>query len=356
MGLRSFKFVSISGISLAALIVAGCGGGSTTTSGGSPGSVVTEGSTNCPAISNPAALTSTFEAVLGSCHQYEASAFPTRSATAFKNPGFSQPVFFNQLSGYEINIPLLSTSRTFVSLGSPLRLPGGVAAYSFGNFAGDSFQTILNSTAGGAAVVHDFRNTTTLARQKYLDLNYSRFGLFSRFENRTLGYFGGWAQGQTQGNLPGNLVSFKGSVVGVLGPSTTNTGAQASVSYSADVSLSVNFAAAGAPITELSFSNFAYSANEILIPTQILSPGGAVSKSSLDPGSKSLSASFTVPSSGALSAIVEGQLAGSFYGNLGVDVTEFVGTIKFRTADGRTAIGAMGARSGASIVNPSNPQ
>jgi hypothetical protein len=354
MGLRTFKFLSGSGVALVSGLLVGCGGGSTTTSSTSPGTVITQGSTSCAAVLNPDTLSSSFEAVLGSCNQYEASAFPTRAATAFKNPGINRPVFFNQTQGYEINLPLLSTTRTFISLSSVLRLPGGVAAYSFGNVAGNSYQTILDSDKGGAAVVHDFRNTTTLASQKLMDLNFSRFGIFSRFDTRTAGYFGGWSQGQSQGNLPAGLMSFKGALVGVLGPSSTNTAAQATVSYSADVAIQVNFAASGAPIVLLSFTNFAYSADEKLLPTQIIAASSApVSVSSLDPGTKTLSASFTTtPSNGATNPIIEGQLGGTFYGALGVDVTEFVGTVKFRTADGRNAIGAIGVRSGASIVNP----
>jgi hypothetical protein len=352
MGLRALKIVLVSGLSLIALIGAGCGGGSSTTSAGQGPGVVTEGTTNCAAVANPETLAASFDAVLGSCHQYVASTFPTKSATTFRSPGISQPVIYRPNLGYDISLPLLAINRVSIPLGSTLRLPGGVAAYSFGNFAGNSYQTILDANTGGAALVHDFRSTTTLATQKYLDLNHSRFGLFSRFDNRTLGYFGGWTQGETQGNLPATLVSFRGAVIGVLGPSTSNTSAQTSVSFSADVTLQVNFAATGAPVTVLTFSNFGYSANEVLLPAQIVAPGGAVSTSSLDSGSKSLSALFTTNPSGASTAIVEGQLGGSFYGKAGSDVSEFVGTIKFRTADGRNAIGALGVRSGAQITNP----
>jgi hypothetical protein len=352
MGLCTFKFVSISGLALSALIVSGCGGGSSTTSGQQGTGAVTQGSTNCTATANPALLTSSFDAVLGSCNQYVASFTPTNTLTAFKNPGTNLPVFYRQTFGYQINLPLLTSTKGAIPLSNILVLPGGVAAYSFGNLAGNSYQTILDSNAGGAAVVHDFRNTTTVSRQKILDLNYSRFGVFSQFDNRTVGYFGGWAQGDTQGNLPAGSVPFKGAIIGVLGPSSSNSSSQYNISYSADVTIVVNFAALGAPITSISMSNFGYAANDLAIVKQIVAPGGVVSTSSFDPSSKSLSALFTTVSTGAGSAVVEGQLAGSFYGNVGMDVSEFVGTVKFRTADGLNAIGAIGVRSGASIINP----
>jgi hypothetical protein len=352
MGLCTFKFVSIPGLVVSILAVAGCGGGSTTTTGAQNPGNVTQGSTNCAAIANPAVLTSTFDAVLGSCNQYVASSTPVATLTAFKNPGNSQPVFYSQTFGYQINLPLLTSTKSAVPLSNVLILPGGVAAYSFGSLAGSSYQTILDSNTGSAAVVHDFRNTTTVSRQKILDLNYSRFGVFSQFDSRSLGYFGGWAVGDTQGKLPAGTVLFKGAIVGVLGPGSSNSSVKYNTSYSADVSLTVNFAAPGAPITSLSMSNFGYAANDVAIAKQIVAPGGVVSTSSLDPSSKSLSALFTTVSAGAGSAIVEGQLAGSFYGNVGVDVSEFVGALKFRTADGLNAIGAIGVRSGASIINP----
>jgi hypothetical protein len=352
MGLCTFKFVSLSGLALVILNVVGCGGGSSSTNGAQVASTVTQGSTNCSAITNPALLTSSFESVIGSCNQYVASSTPTSTLTAFKNPGTSQPVFFSPAFGYQISLPVLTSTKSAVPLSNILTLPGGVAAYSFGSLAGSSYQTILDSNTGSAAVVHDFKNTTTVSRQKILDLNFSRFGLFSQFDSRTVGYFGGWAQGDILGNLPPGSVQFRGAVVGVLGPSSSGSSLQNSVSYSAEVTLVVNFAAPGAPITSLSLSNFGYAANDVGIAKQIVAPGGVVSTSSLDPSSKSLSALFTTVSAGAGSAIVEGQLAGSFHGNNGVDVSEFVGTIKFRTADGLNAVGAFGVRSGASIINP----
>jgi hypothetical protein len=362
MGVSLFKAKSISGLALVSAVLAGCGGGgsSTTSSSGGPAAAppaggVTQGSTVCNAISNPETLAASSGALIGSCEQYEASTSPTRAATAFRSPGVNSPVIFNQITGYEINLPILTGTKTAIPLANILTLPGGATAYSFGNFAGKTYQTVLDANSGAAAIVYDYRNTSTLTSQKFLDLSYSRFGLFSRFGDRTFGYYGGWAQGDSAGNLPSSTVSFRGSVVGVLGPSSNNSGLGTAVGYSADVTITVNFATPNSPITSLLLSNFGYSANGSQISSQVITPvaaGGTVQSSSLDTGVKSLVGSFVTAAAGSSSAISEGRLAGSFYGNSGVDVTEFVGTLKFRTSDGRNAVGAFGVRSGASIVNP----
>jgi hypothetical protein len=331
----------------------GCGGGSSTSTGATT-SIFTQGATNCAAVVGPELINSSFAAVMGSCNQYDASSVPVRSSTAFKSPGFNFPVVFSQVTGYNITLPLFAPGTTNVSLSSTLTLPGGAVAASFGNFGGRTYQTVFDSTNGGNAVVHDYRNAVTDAGQKYLDLNYSRFGLFSRFDNRTLGYYGGWFQGDNQGIVPTSSALFKGAMVGVLGPSAVSTASATTVGYSADIEIQVNFAAPGTPITSLSLSNFAYTFNGKKITTPEISPGGVVSSSSLDVGSKTLSASFTTGAAGAASAIVEGGIAGAFYGGPSLNVTEFVGTLKFRTQDGRNAIGAFGARVPVanSIVNP----
>jgi hypothetical protein len=364
MGISLSKAKSISGLALVSAVLAGCGGGggssSTTTSSGGPAAAppaggVTQGSTVCNAVANPETLASSSGALIGSCEQYEASTSPTRAATAFKSPGVNLPVIFSQTTGYEINLPILNGTKTTVPLSNLLTLPGGATAYSFGNFAGKTYQTVLDANSGAAAIVYDYRNTATLTSQKFLDLSFSRFGLFSRFGDRTFGYYGGWAQGDSAGNLPSSTVSFRGSIVGVIGPSSNNTGLGTAAGYSADVAITVNFAAPNAPVTSLVLSNFGYSANGSQISSQVITPvaaGGSLQSSSLDPVVKSLVASFTTAAAGSSSAISEGRLSGNFYGNSGFDVTEFVGTLKFRTADGRNAVGAFGVRSGTSIVNP----
>jgi hypothetical protein len=335
------------------LLVAGCGGGSSTSTGAGA-SIFTQGSVNCTAVAGPEPISNSFASVMGSCNQYEASSFPTRSSTAFKSPGFNFPVALNQVTGYNIVLPLLVPGSTNVSLASTLTLPGGAVAASFGNFGGRSFQTIFDADTGGNAVVHDFRNTVTDAGQKFLDLNFSRFGLFSRFESRSLGYYGGWFQGDNLGSVPASQALFRGVVVGVLGPSSVNTASVTTVGYSADIEFQVNFAVPSAPITSLSITNFSFTFDGKKITTPFLSPGGAVSSSSLEVGSKSVSASFTTGIVGAPGAIAEGTIAGSFQGGAGVNVTEFVGTVKFRTQDGRNAVGAFGSRIPVanSIVNP----
>jgi hypothetical protein len=362
MGLSLSKSKSISGLALVSAIVAGCGGGGgsstpagTPSGGPPPAGGVTQGTTTCAAVNSAETLTGSSGALLGSCEQYEASTSPTRAATAFKSPGVNSPVLYSQLNGYEISLPILTGTKTTIPLANILTLPGGATAYSFGNFAGKTYQTVLDNNTGAAAIVYDFRNTTTLTSQKFLDLSYSRFGMFSRFSDRTLGYYGGWTQGDSAGTLPTSVVSFRGSIIGVLGPASNNTGLGTAAGYSADITITVNFAAPGSPVTSLLLSNFGYSANGSQISTQVITPvagGGVLQGSSLDSGAKTLVASFVTPAAGTSSAISEGRLAGSFWGNNGVDVTEFVGTLKFRTADGRNAVGAFGVRSGVSITNP----
>jgi hypothetical protein len=360
MGLSS-KTKVISGLALVSAIVAGCGGGggsstpastpagqtsgSQTSGGQTPAStVLTQGTTACAAIASPDTVGSASPALLGSCEQYEASRFPTRSASEFKNPGSGiKPLSFNGAAGYEIDLGTLS-SKIVVPSATQSDLSS-----TFGNYAGKRFRT----TQGDAfADVYDFRNTLAVpSALPVLDLNYSRFGVFSRFTNLTQGYYGGWAQGDTQGNLPSASKQFSGRIIGVVGPSSTSTAAGAVVGYSADVVLTVDFAASGSAVVKSLFiSNFGYTvAGTVAAAPSIASGTATATTVNLDKTAKSLSVLFQVPASVAGSnAIGQGNLVGSFYAASGtVEVTEFTGTVKFTTADGRNAIGGFGLRSGA---------
>jgi hypothetical protein len=362
MGISLLKFKSTSGIALASAIVVGCGGGGgSTASGGNTGTGtgLTQGTTACSAVTGGQALAQSSGALIGSCEQYEASTIPTRVATAFRSPGIDVPLVFNQSTGYTINLPVLSAGETKIPFTDAVVPPGGFTGYSFGNYAGKTYQTNVNKDTGSAAIAYDYVNTTTTTGTKFIDLNFSRFGMFSRFGDRTQGFYGGWAQGQSVGNLPAGSTSFRGVIVGVLGPAATNTGPSVAVGYSAEVTITVNFAAPNNnPITSLSITNFGFSANGTQVPSGSTSAapvvsiatGGIVSASAIS--AKSLTASFTTPASAGNSSIAEGVISGSFWGNPSVDASELVGTLKFRTADGRNAVGAFGVRSGASIVNP----
>jgi hypothetical protein len=358
MSLSVSQFTSISSVVLVSAIAVGCGGGGSSAPGGTTtpsvgGTGLTQGTTSCSAVTAPETLSASNGALIGSCEQYEASVSPTKASTAFKSPGINSPVIYSATTGYSISLPVLAVGSTTIPLTNLLTLPGGAIGYTFGNFAGSTYQTILDSGTGAAATAYEYANTRTITGQKFLDLTYSRFGMFSRFGDRTLGYYGGWAQGASVGNLPTGSVTFRGALVGVIGPGVGSTNGGTAAGYSADIAITVNFAAPGAPITSLALTNFGYSANGSQISTVGVATGGVVSASSLDVGTKSLSASFTTTAAGTTNAIAEGRMSGSFYGAAGVaDASEFVGTLKFRTADGRNAVGAFGVRTGASIVNP----
>jgi hypothetical protein len=355
MGLSS-KTKVISGLALVSAIVAGCGGGggsSTPASGpaanqtpaGQPlgGPVLTQGSTVCAAIASPTeSVSSSSPALMGSCEQYQASQFPTRSASEFKSTGSGvKPLSFNGTAGYEIDLGTLSAKVII-----PSTTQSDLSS-TFGSYAGKRFRT----TQGDAfADVYDFRNTLTAPFGiPSLDLNFSRFGVFSRFSNLTQGYYGGWAQGDSQGNLPTVSKQFTGRIVGVVGPASTSTAAGAVVGYSADMTLIVDFAASGNAVVKSFFvTNFGYTVAGSTASTQAVASGTATTSSAnLDKTAKSLSFSFLIPVSGTSSPINQGNLVGSFHGALSAEVTEFVGTVKFSTADGRNAIGGFGLRSGA---------
>jgi hypothetical protein len=350
MGLSMSKAKSISGLALITAVVAGCGGGgggtpaaSSPPAGGPPAGGFTQGTTVCAAVANPETVASSAGALLGSCEQYEGTSSPTRAATAFRSPTGTQPVvFYSDATGYEINLPLVSATKTTLVLAN--LIPASDAT-SFGSFVGTTYG-VSDLNTGSGARVYDHRTTKNLTGDKTLvDLTYSRFGIFNRFTDRTLGYYGGWAQAANQGNLPSGTVTFTGPIVGVIGPASTNTAIGTAAGYSATVTIEVNFATPGTPITKLMVSGFGYSANGGQIVTQPVASGTAVVTSpALDVTGKSLSTSFTLAASGTANAISEGRLSGSFSGAAGASVTEFVGTLKFRTADGRNAIGAFGAR------------
>jgi hypothetical protein len=356
MGLSS-KSKVISGLALVSAIVAGCGGGggsstpaSGTPAGGPPaggsppaGIVRTEGSTACAAIASPTdTVTSSSPALMGSCERYEGTVFPSRSASEFKSTGSAvKPLTFTTSTGYEIDLGTLSAKITVPSISQ------SDLSSTFGNYAGKRYRT----TQGDAfADVYDFRNVFAVPSAiPVLDLNYSRFGVFSRFSNLTQGFYGGWAQGDTQGSLPIASKQFVGRIVGVVGPSSTGTAAGAVVGYSADLTLNVDFAASGNAVVKSFFvSNFGYTVAGSVATTQTVASGTASATAAvINTLTKSLSFSFSIPVSGTSSPISQGSLVGSFYGPPGAEVTEFVGTVKFATQDGRNAIGGFGLRSGA---------
>ena len=365
MGLSS-KSKVISGLALVSAVVAGCGGGggSSTPASSTPATGITQGSTVCAAATGSVALTAvnpvktgTLPLVLGSCEQYEASTSPTKSATGFKDPGADPAVIYSPATAqYQIILPLLATG-TVTNVSTPIVLPGGLTAYSFGNLAGKSFQNVLDASTGAAATAYDYANTTSTTGGKVMDLYHSRFGLFSRFADRTLGYYGGWAQGNssTIPALPSGKLTFRGVMVGVIGPSSTNTAPGTAAGFSADVIMTVDFSQVNKPLESIAISTFGFSANGAQINSTQIGTGGAVVSSKLDTGAGAISASFTTPTVTPASGIQIGKIAGNFFGDPSVGVTELVGKLAFTAADGRNAVGSFGVRvpkPGDSIVGP----
>ena len=367
MGLSS-KSKVISGLALVSAIVAGCGGGGGSSSPGAanspPAGGFNEGSTTCLAASPNVLLSAqnvaptgnlsigSLPLVLGSCEQYEASIIPTKSATGFQLPGAPNSVVYfpGQTPRYEIRLPVLAAGD-FTTVTDAVTLPGGVTTYSFGNLAGKSYQNILPGTVGAAAFAYDFRNTTLTDAKPFMDLNYSRFGLFSRFSDRTFGYYGGWAQGDSGlvPALPNGSLNFRGIMVGVVGPAANGGVTGVPAGFSSEVSVSVNFTQSNAPLVSITVGDFGFSANNKQIAGSPISPSlPVVNSSALDIGTKSLSASFTT------NGISAGRIAGNFYGNPNGSISEFVGKVAFTTADGRNAVGAFGVRvpNGNTIVGP----
>jgi hypothetical protein len=355
MSLSLSKAKTISGAAVLAALLAGCGGGG---GSGSPAgsSLITEGSTRCAATNSAVTVDANVPAVLGSCEQYEASVFPTKVATAFRDSGQTLPVLFNSVSNaYSVNLPLLAAN---ITLGSNDRLngTGGGTALSFGDYAGITYQS-ADRTSGAATTVYDYVKTTDTSSSTYLDLNFSRFGIFSRFADRTLGYYGGWSNGiASSAPFPTGLVTFRGALVGVLGPNANNNAAFTAVGISTPISITVDFSAAGAarPVTAITLGGFRYSQNGGFVSVTTLSTEVAAgSTSSLDATSqtKKLALNFatstTAVGANGLSTV---KLEGNFYGSPSGALSEIVGNIKFITADGRNGIGAFGVRSGATIV------
>jgi hypothetical protein len=348
MGLSLHKTKSISGLALVTAIVAGCGGGggsstpaTQTPPGGQqpPGAgLFTAGSTNCAAIANAQTLANASGALLGSCEEYVASSSPTKAVTAFISPTATPVVAFNG-SSYDI-----SAVGSKISLSTSANLIAASDLTSFGSYLGLTYG-ISDASNGAGSRVYDLRNTTDTFQAKKLDLAYSRYGIFNRFDNRTLGYYGGWTLGDQNGNLPTNKqVIFNGFLVGVVGPNASGTAAGTPVGFSADVKITVNFAPAGSSVSAVELLSFKYTQNGSQQIGQQLIAGGIATVQSSPSSGKAIAATFTTSPSGTTSVIEEGSLAGTLHGNSGVDVTELVGTVKFRTKDGRNAIGAFGAK------------
>jgi hypothetical protein len=353
MGLSLHKTKSISGLALITAIVAGCGGGggsstpaTQTPPGGSQPNAAgtfTVGSTNCAAISTAQTLANSTGALLGSCEEFVASPVPTKAVTAFINPTAAPVVAFN---GSSYDISAVGTTKVTLSTSTDLIPASDLTRTSFGNYLGLTYG-ISDASNGAGSRVYDLRNTTDTFLVKKLDLAYSRFGIFNRFNDRTLGYYGGWTLGDGNGNLPPNkTVPFSGVLVGVIGPSSSGTAGGTPLGFSADVKIEVNFTPSGSSVSTLELSAIRYTQNGSQQINQQLIAGGTATVQSAPSSSspRSISASFTTPVSGTNSPIEEGSMSGTLHGNSGVDVTELVGTVKFRTKDGRNAIGAFGAK------------
>jgi hypothetical protein len=357
MSLSRSKAYAVTGASVLVALIAGCGGGGGSTPAGSPSTAgLTQGSTTCAATANGVSVTASGVAVLGSCEQFENSATPTKVATAFRAPGTDAPVLFNSLSGYAITLPVLTAAQKILTFNDLITASGGGQALTFGNYAGKTYQS-ADRTTGEASTVYDFNNTVASGGSKFLDLNFSRYGLFSRFADRTLGFYGPWAQGtSTVGTLlPTGVVSFKGSMIGVLGPAVTNTGRATAVGFSGIVNLTVDFTTK--QVTSFSLTNIGYSQNgsvnvAAVVPlSEVTTVGGGSSiDTNVDP--RTLTASFSSVNSTSTVGITNASLSGSFYGEPTKALSEIVGNVKFTTVDGRNAIGAFGVRSGPSIINP----
>lgn len=362
MSIKISKAKSATGVALVSAILAGCGGGgggSTAVNAPPPGGL-TQGTTNCTAIAGGETISASIGAVIGSCEEYTASTSPTKVATAFKSPGTNSPVLFNSTTGYAVSLPILANTSTAIPLANELRLSGGLQAYSLGNYAGRTFQTVLDQNTGAAATVYDLTNTLNVQGTKFMDLNSSRYGVFSRFGDRTLGFYGGWANLSNTASVPlSGVVTFRGSVVGVVGPGATNAGLATAAGYSAEASITIDFSKASGSVTNIALSNFGYSANGTQLSSQVILPITAATtalvSSSVDSATnaKSVSASFSSIDAGASKGFQSAALSGSFAGTGAIAPNELVGTIKFVTTDGRNGIGAFGVKASTTpLLNP----
>jgi hypothetical protein len=357
MSLPRSKAYAVTGASVLVALIAGCGGGGgSTPAAGTPAAGITDGSTSCAATANGVPVTASGVAVLGSCEQFENSATPTKVATAFRLPGTDAPVLFNSLSGYAITLPVLTAAQRILTFNDVITAAGGGQALTFGNYAGKTYQ-IADRASGQADTVYDFANTARSGGSKFIDLNFSRYGLFSRFENRTLGFYGPWAQGNsTVGTLlPSGAVSFTGAMIGVLGPGSTNTARATAVGFSGILSLTVDFTTR--QVTNFSLTNIGYSQNGTVnvasvVPLAEVTAVGAGSSVDTTVDPKTISATFSSTGVSPTVGITNARLSGNFYGEPTKALSEIVGNVKFTTVDGRNAIGSFGVRSGASIINP----
>jgi hypothetical protein len=314
------------------------------------------GSTVCPSVSNSVAVTAVGTLVLGVCDQFENRFSPSRSASAFRSAGNSSPVIYSSTLGYTISFAVDSSSvSAAIPLSNLIAFPGG-AGYSFGNYSGKTYQTVVNSTSGAAVIIHDFRNAVNVLSIKILDLNYSRFGVFSQFSDRYQGFYGSWSDVSDSGAAPLNISStttFRGGVVGVLAPQKSNTGPETAIGFSADIVIVIDPTKANDQVVSTILSNFGYSVNGVSVAPKPLASGGVVaSGSTLDAVSKKIYATFTTQDGVTTKGINTGVINGTMAGPAGAVVSELVGSIQFSTTDGRNAIASFGARSSTSLINP----
>jgi hypothetical protein len=315
------------------------------------------GSTVCPSVSNSVTVTTTGTLVLGVCDQFESRLAPTRSASAFRSVGSSSPVTYSSVLGYSVSLPLDASTQSFaVPLGSLIGSPGGSNGPSFGHYSGKSYQTIIDAKSGAAVFVYDYRNTMTLFSSKFLDLNFSRFGLFSQFGDLYQGFYGGWSDVSESGAASLNITAvttFRGIVVGVLAPQKSNTGPETAVGFSADIAIVIDPTKANDQVVSTTLSNFGYSVNGVSVAPKPLASGGVVaSGSTLDAVSRKIYATFTTQDGATTKGINTGVINGTMAGPAGAVVSELVGSIQFTTTDGRNAVASFGARSSTSLINP----
>jgi hypothetical protein len=315
------------------------------------------GSTVCPSVSNSVAVTTTGTLVLGVCDQFESRLAPTRSASAFRSAGSSSPVTYSSVLGYNVSLPIDTSTQSFlVPLGSLIGSPGGSNGPSFGNYSGKSYRTIIDAKSGAAVFVYDYRNTMTLFSTKLLDLNFSRFGLFSQFSDLYQGFYGGWSDVSESGVASLNITAvttFRGIVVGVLAPQKSNTGPETAVGFSADIVIVIDPTKANDQVISATLSNFGFSANGVSVAQKPLASGGVVaSGSTLDSVSKKIYATFTTQDGATTKGINTGVINGTMAGPSNAIVGELVGSIQFTTTDGRNGIASFGARSSTSLINP----
>ncbi len=363
MSLSSSKLKYVSGVALIASALTGCGGGGGGGATNNPpaASGLTEGSTNCLALTGGVSLAASTGAVIGSCEQYENSPAPTKAATAFRNPSSVSLVAYSPLSTTSLyQVPLSfdqgpGGSFTSFAATDKVSIAGGLATAALGQWAGETFEKVLDQSKGAAARVYDFTSSTDIQGQLKVDLTTgSRFGVVSRFDARTIGFYGGWA-------IPANTVftnplsgtrRYKGRLTGVVGPSASNTLQDVPYGFSATMELDVNFGAA-APITRIAFSQITYSLNGQQSGTVVkFGTAANASSSAFTASSNSINASFSVPTAVGNTGINDGRIVDAAIRGLAVaangavpaklDGHEMVGTMKFVTSSGQNAVGAFG--------------